>query len=117
MSEKPAKRKRVEIKTSVKKAICQEKVKKPKMSQNDLVNFAKDNFDVTIGRSTIADLLKDSSKWLNITDTDGNETRRHHSRFRLLVKTERETHYSVKQVPHPENDDKFFFQSKGILCK
>ena len=113
MSEKPAKRKRVEIKTSVKKAICQEKVKKPKMSQNDLVNFAKDNFDVTIGRSTIADLLKDSSKWLNITDTDGNETRRHHSRFRLLVKTERETHYSVKQVPHPENDDKLFFFSQS----
>ena len=106
MSEKPAKRKRVEIKTSVKKAICQEKVKKPKMSQSDLVYFAKDNFDVTIGRSTIAALLKDSSKWLNITDTDGNETRRHHSRFRLLVKTERETHYSVEQVPLLENDDK-----------
>ena len=112
MSEKTAKRKRVEINTSAKKAICQEKVKKkPKMSHYNFVNFAKDNFDVTIGRLTIADLLKDRSKWLNITDTDDNESTRHHSRFRLLVKTERETHYLVKQVPHPENDDKFFSQS------
>ena len=87
MSEKPAKRKRVEIKTSVKKAICQEKVKKPKMSQNDLVNFAKDNFDVTIGRSTIADLLKDSSKWLNITDTDGNPGRKSKEKKKRILKT------------------------------
>ena len=37
MPEKPAKRKCVEIKASVKKIICQEKVRNPKMSQNDLV--------------------------------------------------------------------------------
>ena len=54
------------------------------MSQNDLVNFAKENFDITIGRSTIADLLKDSSKWLNITDTDGNETRRRCPMFQRM---------------------------------
>ena len=86
MPEKPAKRKRVEIKASVKKAICQEKVRNPKMSQNDLVNFAQKKFDVTIGRSTIADFLKESDKWMNIADKAGDETRKRSPMFEILDK-------------------------------
>ena len=43
------------------------------MTQSDLVRWAESTFDVTIGRSTMSDIIKSSDKWLNI-ETD-NKTR------------------------------------------
>ncbi|XP_008302761.1 tigger transposable element-derived protein 6 [Stegastes partitus] len=62
--ELPTKRKRTEITVAVKKALCQYKLEHPKCSQDRLVEFIKDTYAVTIGRSTVSDILKHSDKWM-----------------------------------------------------
>ena len=59
------KRKRTEISVAVKKALCQFKKQNPKCSQDRAAQFIKETYDVSIGRSTVSDILKCSEKWLN----------------------------------------------------
>ena len=78
MSEPSSKRRRVEIKASIKKSVCLQKQKQPRLSQADLVKFVKESFQLDVGRSTIADILKSKDKWLQVEDSKavGDQTRK-----------------------------------------
>ncbi|XP_062578214.1 tigger transposable element-derived protein 6-like [Saccostrea cucullata] len=64
MSTPPAKRARVGISASLKKKICQRKVDLPRSSLQDLRQFVIDEENITIGKSTIGDVIKEKDKWL-----------------------------------------------------
>lgn len=83
MSAPPPKRRRQEIPANVKKEICQEKIKNPKMSQSEIVKFVKAKFNLDVGRSTIADILKNKDKWLSTSGTD-QTTRTRNAKFEEL---------------------------------
>ena len=49
--------------------------KYPKATQADLLQFAEDRFKLSIGRSTISDILRDSAKWLVEEDSKNTKKR------------------------------------------
>ena len=71
----PSKRRRVEIPSQVKTRICQETRRCPQAKISELILFAKKEFDLDIGKSTIGDILKQSEKWLNVETTASNRVR------------------------------------------
>ena len=73
MSTLPAKRRRVAISVTAKKEICQRKLENPKATQSELSQFALDRFGLSIGRSTISDILRNSAKWM---EEDSNNTKK-----------------------------------------
>ena len=77
-SEKPAKRPRTAISVSAKKSICQFKVKNPTATQDTILRMAKDQLKLTIGRSTVSDILRESPKWLSEEDASSTKKRKPH---------------------------------------
>ena len=75
MSTLPAKRRRVAISVTAKKEICQRKLENPKATQSELSQFALDRFGLSIGRSTISDILRDSAKWMEEEDSNNMKKR------------------------------------------
>ncbi|XP_048248519.1 tigger transposable element-derived protein 6-like [Haliotis rufescens] len=71
----PRKRARVEITPQIKKEICQFKQSKPNITQNEIITFVREKFCVKIGRSTISDILKESSKWIAVSSSDTSTSR------------------------------------------
>ena len=74
MSTLPAKKRRVAISVTAKE-ICQRKLENPKVTQSDLSHFALDRFGLSIGRSTISDILRDSAKWMEEEDSNNMKKR------------------------------------------
>ena len=70
----PRKRRRTAIPAETKKAICAEKAQNPKMTQDDLARFASAKFGLSLGRSTVSDILKESDKW--IATAAGSQTKK-----------------------------------------
>ncbi|XP_046571298.1 tigger transposable element-derived protein 6-like [Haliotis rubra] len=72
----PSKRARVELTPQTKKDICLFKQSKPKVTQGEVITYAVEKFGLKIGRSTVSDMLKDSTKWLavpsSVTSTSRN---------------------------------------------
>ena len=75
MSTLPAKRRRVAISVTAKKEICQRKLKNPTATQSEGSQFALDRFGLSIGRSTISDILRDSAKWMEEEDSNNTKKR------------------------------------------
>ena len=84
MSASPDKRRRVEISCHVKKQICQQKLNVPKCTIADLIQFASKEFKITIGKSTISEILKQSDKWLNMSTESTSFTRARHPKHGKL---------------------------------
>ena len=80
-----AKRRRVDLTLAQKKAICQHKKDNPKLSQPALQHYVSEQFSVSIGRSTISNILSNSDKWLAVSTHHQNERR---DRPSLLVDLE-----------------------------
>ena len=51
-----------------------EKAQNPKMTQDDLARFASAKFGLSLGRSTVSDILKESDKW--IATAAGSQTKK-----------------------------------------
>lgn len=67
MSEsQPAKRARILLSASEKKAICLHKAKNPKANRNDLTAWVQKEFKKSIGRQTISDVLHNKERWLAV---------------------------------------------------
>lgn len=64
MSQPPAKRRRTEITVKIKKEICQYKKDHPRSTQLQISTYAEKTFNLSLARSTISDILKQSDKWL-----------------------------------------------------
>ena len=75
MAEKPAKRPRTAITTTVKKDICQYKPKNPMCTQASILEMVAKRHCLSIGRSTVSDILKESSKWLLREDSGDTKKR------------------------------------------
>jgi hypothetical protein len=75
MSVPPVKRRRIAVSVTVKKEICRRKLEYPKATQADLLQFTEDRFKLSIGRSTISDILRDSAKWLEEEDSSSTKKR------------------------------------------
>ena len=80
-----AKRRRTDLTFAQKKGICQHKKDNPKLSQPALQQFVSEQFSVSVGRSTISNILSNSDKWLSISSNHQNERR---DRPSLLVDLE-----------------------------
>ena len=74
----PAKRRRTNVSASQKHAICREKTARPNASAQDLVNWAKENLGIDVGKSTMCDFIRSKEKWLDI-DSDSTQTRQRFS--------------------------------------
>lgn len=72
----PASKKRCQLTVGQKKEICSHKKKHPKLSQNELVGHFNTLWGVSIGRSTISEVLKESAKWMASDDDASNQRQR-----------------------------------------
>lgn len=71
MSEPPAKRRRTQFTIAEKKEIISYKNDHPKSSQDEIASYFTLEWGKTVGRSTVGDILRDKSKYSNIsTDSD-----------------------------------------------
>ncbi|XP_061191527.1 jerky protein homolog [Saccostrea echinata] len=84
MSTPQAKRRGVEVPVSVKKKICQRKIDHPNASLQDIRQFIIDETSLTIGKSTIGDILKNKDKWLDVPTDSGDQTRAKHPKHQSL---------------------------------
>ena len=75
MAEKPAKRPRTAITTTVEKDICQYKLKNPMCTQASVLEMVAKRHRLSIGRLTVSDILKESPKWLLREDSDDTKKR------------------------------------------
>ena len=64
---KPAKRRRVEVTAGQKRQICEYKRDNPSVSLSDVQKWAGDKLNLTIGKSTVGDIVRTSNKWLQVT--------------------------------------------------
>ncbi|XP_067656370.1 tigger transposable element-derived protein 2-like [Haliotis asinina] len=71
----PSKRARVELTPQIKKDICLFKQSNPKVTQSKIITYAVEKFGMKIGRSTVSDILKDSTKWLAVPSNDRSTSR------------------------------------------
>ena len=58
----------------MKKNICQFKRDNPGCKQGDIASMVQKRYGLSIGRSTVSDILKDSEKWLLYEDS--NDTKK-----------------------------------------
>ena len=58
---------RVDISASQKQDLCSFKEENPKSTQADILVHISKEWGVTVGRSTVSDILKHNAKWLAIT--------------------------------------------------
>ena len=58
---------------TVKKDLCNKKAKNQKMTLKELMDYALKEHNLKIGKSTMSDIIRDKSKWLNFEDS--NSTR------------------------------------------
>ena len=65
----PAKRARSAISVTIKKNVCHFKRDNPSCKQSDISSMVEKRYGLSIGRSTISDILKDSAKWLLCEDS------------------------------------------------
>ena len=66
MSQPSPKRRRVEVTPLQKREICLYKQQHPQSSNVEILSWAKENLGLTIGKSTVGDILRVSAKWLQI---------------------------------------------------
>lgn len=78
----PAKRPRTAVSVTVKKNICQFKRDNPGCKQGDIASMVQKRYGLSIGRSTVSDILKDSEKWLLCEDS--NDTKKKQPRHEIL---------------------------------
>jgi len=79
-----AKRRRVEISASQKKDLCVYREEHPGVTQVQLrAHFAKE-WGVTVGKSTVSDILKDKAKWLAVPKDRGGVFRAKQPKFQEL---------------------------------
>ena len=75
------KQRRIELSAGKKKEICLYKQQHSKATQNDIVAHFTKLWQITVGRSTVCDIIKHSEKWLKVEPKDENKTRECGSRF------------------------------------
>ena len=75
MSRPPTKRARLEITAGRKKELCLYKEAHPKAIQDDIQRHFSVEWGITIGRSTVFDILKQKDKWLSTSDVATQSTR------------------------------------------
>ena len=76
MSTSPVrKRRRVDITAAQKRDLCVYKAEHPKVTQTDIISHFSKEWGVTIGRSTVSEILKDKSKWLSVSKDSGDVLR------------------------------------------
>jgi hypothetical protein len=63
MSSPVRKRRRVEISAAQKRDLCLYKMENTKKTQAEIMCHFSSEWGITIGRSTVSDILKDSGKW------------------------------------------------------
>ena len=60
-----AKRRRTEITPEIKKEICTYKSNNKSATLEDIVNYVQKEFNISIGKSTVSDILSNPEKWLH----------------------------------------------------
>ena len=75
MSRPPTKRARLEITAGRKKELCLYKEAHPKATQDDIRRHFSLEWGITIGRSTVSDILKQKDKWLSASNVATQSTR------------------------------------------
>uniref|UniRef100_UPI00358F3611 tigger transposable element-derived protein 6-like n=1 Tax=Myxine glutinosa TaxID=7769 RepID=UPI00358F3611 len=75
MSRPPTKRARLEIAAGRKKELCLYKEDHPKATQEDVRRHFSLEWGITIGRSTVSDILKQKDKWLSLSESTSQSTR------------------------------------------
>ena len=66
MSSPAKKRRRVDISASQKRDVCLYKEQHPKATQAQILVHFSNEWGVSVGRSTISDILRDKVKWLSV---------------------------------------------------
>ena len=64
----PAKRARIQLTATEKKAICLQKAENPSMKQHELSAWCEKRFGKPIKKNTVSDILKEDKKWLAVRD-------------------------------------------------
>ena len=72
MSQPPLKRRRVEITAAQKKQICQYKQRHPRSNNAEILTWAKEELGITIGKSTVGDILRASDTWLHKSESNSS---------------------------------------------
>lgn len=75
------KRKRPELNAGVKREICACKKQRPSTSIQEVRAWAQHKLGLSIAKSTVALILKDSEKWLNVTTAGSTAVRRRPAQF------------------------------------
>ena len=71
MSSPAKKRRRVDISASQKRDVCLYKEQHPKATQAQILVHFSNEWGVSVGRSTISDILRDKVKWLSVSKDCG----------------------------------------------
>ena len=75
MSSPAKKRRRVDISASQKRDVCLYKEQHPKATQAQILVHFSNEWGVSVGRSTISDILRDKVKWLSVSKDCGDVLR------------------------------------------
>ena len=73
MSQPSLKRRRVEVTSLQKKEICLYKQQHPRCTNADVLSWAKDHLGLSIGKSTVGDILRASETWLKTLPSDSSK--------------------------------------------
>ncbi|KAK2151455.1 hypothetical protein LSH36_362g01005 [Paralvinella palmiformis] len=62
------KRHRASLTAGMKKEVCQYKVEHPEAKLKDLIKMFSEKWDTRVGRTTIGDILRESEKWMAVSE-------------------------------------------------